>query len=197
MSSQKSVGLSKSDKKYLEFAPFPKSKKEELSCGLNYGMAQEFYRSFKHIFGNGYKTVNFPSPTGSQTVDIPISGITPCLVMYHFSVELMLKALIHLYFPGTNVPDSHKLTKLLNILKTNHPQYFSTLLTENQELIVDELGEACIALRYGEGTICLSPNKYDDVGDKKPLEEFSELLDQIFHALDTAFKTHDNNKKMS
>ena len=63
------VGLSKPDKKYLEFAPFPKSK--EFSCGRNYGMAQQFYRSFKLIFGNGHKTINFTSPTGSQSVDIP------------------------------------------------------------------------------------------------------------------------------
>ncbi len=48
-------------------------------------------------------------------------------------------------------------------------------------------------MRYGEGTIYLSPNKYDDVGDKKPLEEFSKLLDQIFHTLDNAFNTHDVN----
>ncbi len=58
------VGLSKSDKKYLEFAPFSDS--EKFSCGLKYSMAQEFYRSFKHIFGNGSKPVNL----GSQTVDI-------------------------------------------------------------------------------------------------------------------------------
>jgi len=197
MLSQKSVGLSKSDKKYLKFIPFPESKKKEFVCGSNYFMAQEFYRSFKHIFGNGYRTVNLTSPTGSQTVDIPnLSGITPCLVMYHFSVELMLKALIHLYCPETNVPRHHNLTKLLNILKTNHPERFSKFLTKDQELIVDELGEACIQMRYGEGTICLSPNKYDDVGDKKPQEEFSKLLNQIFHTLDKTFKAHDANKTM-
>jgi hypothetical protein len=168
------IGLSTSDKKYIEFLPFSTGS-IPASASL-YIQAKDFFKAFKEIFGDGSKKII----TDSETFEMAnLDLIVPALILYHFAIECMLKSLIHKYKKqNTQVENIHDLAKLLSTLKAHCP---SISLNSSEELILEELGASCIKMRYGEGTICFSHNK--NVGSIRPMQEFSEYLDNIFEKL--------------
>jgi len=179
----KTIGLTQTNKKYIEIHKFPQNIRH--SAVLLYGQGISFYRIFRKSFGNGYKTI--------FGHDIPnMENLNACFTNFHFAVELLLKSLIYL-----KIDEQQKTHNLIDLLSTAS-QHYPNLLQIDQnidyKLLLKELSDNFDTIRYCEGTICLSPNKKQSWKSKKPLEELSEIMHNIFIILDSTFQkeTHQN-----
>lgn len=167
----KNVGLSKTDTKMLEFVSFPNGINH---AGLLYNQAKGFYSIFRASFGYGYETI--------LGHDIPkLSFLGPCIVNYHFSVELMIKSLISL--KGLIPDKTHNLIELLKVAIPHYPQLVKIYDTLELKLLLQEISK--IGIRYAEGTTCLRHNICET---KKPPQELSEAMEYIFLTLKESFE---------
>lgn len=171
----KTAGLSQASPKMLEFSPFPK---EFPQAALLYRQAMGFYRVFKNTFGHGYQIV-------LEKYHIPIDDISPCIVNFHFAVELILKSLIAL---RGKYDYDHKIAAHLKKATEYHPKLFKILNNSEYMLLLEELGENFHKIRYSEGTLCLRHNNKEGWEHKKPLEELSESFHDILNILFRAFE---------
>lgn len=172
----KTVGLSQTSLKMLEFLPFH----EDLNrAGCLYHQAMGFFTVFKNIFGNGHQVV-------LEKHAVSIDNLSPCIVNYHFAVELMLKSLISRKNNKTDLQIKSFRHNLVTLVKKAANDYEKLLkITNNSEymLLLETLSENFNKIRYLEGTICLRHNNKEGWEQKKPLQEFSESLYDIFNTL--------------
>ncbi len=186
----KTVGLTQQHKKYLEILKFPN---DSMPCAaLLYHQAISFFRVFKLAFGNGSKTVkayNNENKTFSEYTIGNIENLSVCLVNYHLSVELMLKALICL--KEGSLEKDLETHNLIVLLEKARPLYSALAKIDDNtdyKLILQELSNAFNQIRYAEATIALSHNKRSGWKMKMPLQELSDLLVHIFVILSEIFE---------
>jgi len=175
----KTVGLSQADKKMLEFLPF---KKKINPAGLFYNQSKNFYSIFRISFGNGHKTI-----LGHDLPNFDLLG--PCIVNYHFAIELMLKGLIHLKvnpLPKKRDLKTHALIKLLEIAMPFYPELSNIAKNSEYTLLLTEISHA--GIRYAEGTICIRHNNKGNWQEKKPMQELSAAMENIFSILKNTFE---------
>lgn len=158
----------------LEFLPFTK---DFNPAGLLYNQSKNFYLTFRTVFGNGYKTI-----LGHDIPNFDLLG--PCIVNYHFAIELMLKSLICL--KSKTHPWTHDLIKLLESAISFYPQLTAIYNNSGNKLLLIEISN--IGIRYAEGTISLRHNNKDNWQEKKPLQELSEVMENIFTILKNSFE---------
>ena len=173
----KSVGLSRNNRKYLEVQRFSS---DTPYAALLYGQAISFYQVFKMGFKDGTKIIfgdMFPNT----------ENLGAYLVNYHFAIELLLKSLICLKDNNMHFK-THDLIKLLHQAQVYHPDLSNIENNPDHILLLRELSASFKAIRYAEGTICLSHNKKSGWETKAPNQEFSEMLDEIFKILNHSFK---------
>ncbi len=175
----KNIGLSQLDEKMLEFLPFPKNINP---AGSLYNQSKGFYFTFRAAFGNGYKTIlghNIPN----------FNCLGPCIVNYHFAIELMVKSLIHLKvkpLPKKKDLEIHTLIKLLKIALPFYPELNVIINNSEYNHLLTEITH--MGIRYTEGTIALRHNNKGNWQDKKPLQELSEAMEDIFSILKNTFE---------
>lgn len=178
----KTVGLAQRHKKYLEIVSFPKN---EVPCAAGlYCRAKEFYQVFRLAFGDGFRTV-----LERRIPNTDLLGAA--LVNYHLAIELLLKSLICLkegFLEKTL--ETHDLTVLLTRAQSHFPSLSKVQDNPNHMLLLQELSSSFDAIRYAEGTTMLSHNKKKGWGSKTPLQELSELLEEIFSILLQCFDSH-------
>jgi len=173
----KKVGLSQTNKKMLEFHLSPKEINPSVFL---YHNALDFYRAFKKTFGQGYETV--------LGYDIPITEcLSSSLVLFHFSVELLLKAIISLKIENkiyeTKTHEINVLLRKLNKYFPGNPHLLKILNNNEYILLLSEFSKYNIELRYGEVSISLRPCNKKGWKNKKPLQELSEALYDILDTL--------------
>lgn len=183
------VGLGQRHSKMIEFKPLGILSDEQKHIFL-YKSSHQFYNAFKSIFGDGYITV-IASNTGNKFDAPNFDVLVAAFVNYHFAIEIMLKALLCLALGKKYNPEeynNHELIKLIADVEKSYPCLAK--ITKNNEtmLLLEELGNHCIPLRYGECSISLRPNKKNGWKDKKILQELSEVLKDIFSLLDATYK---------
>lgn len=168
---KKTVGLAITNEKMFEFEPFEDGGNP---AAMLYVQAKAFYSVFRMSFGNGYITI--------LGHDIPNTQyLGPCIVNYHFSVELMLKSLIAL--KGIKQIKTHCLIKLLEIAKQHYPQLDDIYNKIEIKLLLKEI--SAIGIRYAEGTLFL---RHNICKTKKPLQELSEAMEYTFLTLIQLFE---------
>ena len=110
----KRVGLSNSSKKLFEFKK--NDKKSPVTTAL-YIQSKSFFRSFEITLKKGYKSIILEG----QIFDLPnLEDINVSLVLFHFAVELILKAFLSLE-NGTLLKtyQHHDIKKLLSLVAWN------------------------------------------------------------------------------
>ena len=180
----KKVGLSRAHKKMLEFKTNNSSK---TWAALLYHQSKSYFRVFTKSFGNGYEIVK-TKPHG-QLIEIANQDITANLIVFHFAVELILKALLTL---NTNLlhedDENHNLKKLLEKVTSLYPQAKKILTNKEYELLLQELGENHVHIRYAQGSLCLRNNSKRGWPNKKPVEELKDALYDIYQTLLSIFE---------
>lgn len=180
----KTVGLPRASLKMLEFLPFPK---DVPNPTFLYRQAIGFFDVFEAVFGDGHQLV-------LDKFYVPIMNLSPCLVIYHFAVELMLKALISLVDNEVDLrkkPYSHNLAELLKKAANHHKNLVKITENESYNFLIQELSDNFAKMRYSEGTLFLRHNK-EEGAYKKPLQELSEALYDIFNILIVTFEAAKN-----
>ncbi len=176
----KTVGLSRESTKYLEILKFPKDLTP--NPGLLYQQGKSFYKVFRMAFGEGHRSILGHTIPNTENLGV-------CLVNYHFSIEMLLKSLIVLKNNHkTQKIKTHQLVNLINIAAESYPAL--SKITDNKDyiLLLKELSNSFDLIRYAEGSILLSHNKRSGWKSKKPLEELSNIMHDIFMTLESTFK---------
>jgi HEPN domain-containing protein len=171
----KNIGLSRNHKKMFEFLPFPPNTPQ---AGLLYNQAICCYTVFRKNFGHGYLTV-----FECEIPNLEAVGIN--LILYHLAVELMLKALISL--KNGKFEEVHDIYALLKRASKIFPNISRLIENIEYELLIRELSAWCIHIRYAEGSLTFRHNNKRGWQSKKPFQEFSEALEDIFNTLKQAF----------
>ncbi len=180
----KKLGLSRDHKKLVKFAKFSESLPK---AAMFYNQAKSFFRVFKKSFGMGYESVK-TNPNGKKFY-VANQDITANLMVFHFAIELLLKALLSLKSGKLHEKDEHHKIKDL-LVKVAKEYEVAQEILENHEyiLLLEELGNNYNGIRYAEGSVCLRHNNKKGWKDKKPLQELSEAIDFIYKKLCTIFE---------
>lgn len=178
----KTIELSRDNKKIFEVGLF----KNNLNpAGLLFYNAKGFFYAFKLLFKSVYKKV--PLSIDEDYFVYESQLLSPILVSFHFSIELMLKALISL--KKKKFDKSHNIYELWEKVGQDCPQIMKVLNNENykkHKLLLEELSNHCISIRYAEGTLAFRHNVDEN---KKQLQELEECCDALYKILLEAFKT--------
>ena len=102
---------------------------------------------------------------------------------------MLLKSLICLKREDKlQMPETHDLVYLIKIAHKSYPTLSKIYDNTDYMLLLQELSSSFNVIRYAEGLICLSHNKRSEWKSKKPLEELSNMMCNIFMILDSTFK---------
>lgn len=179
---KKTVGLTKASKKMLQFDKRVKvdnSSKDPSRAAFFYVQSKSFFRIFKKNFKNGCDVVI--TKPNDQLLEVPNQDITANLVIYHFAVELILKALLTLKTGRLDEDDkNHEIHKLLVKIVKKYPKAKEIQDNAEYRLLFEELGNNFKEIRYAEGVLLLRGNNKRGWQNKKPLQELSEALDSIY-----------------
>ena len=184
----KNIGLTRASKKMIKFEKFS----EDYPRHVFYAMQSlAFFKLFQNNFGDGCQTIIVKSD--GQTFDVPnLENLSVNLVMFHFAIELLLKALLSLKIGKlTEEDEHHEIHKLLEKVAKQYEE--AREIKENQEyfLILEELGINFDGIRYAEGSLFLRHNNKKGWPKKKPLQELAEALYVIYAKL---FSIYEANK---
>lgn len=181
-------GLSQDSKKIIKFQENSLEIKKQNQLAMFIILGRQFYDNFKSIFGNGSQEIKFYS----HSYFVPVDKLNLALILYHFSIEFLLKALLSIKEGGLDSKDeNHDLWYLLNrVLQNYDEENFSELhklyKVSEYALLIQELGNNSIKIRYGECCISIKHNYKKGWKNKKPYEELGEALDYIYHVLNDA-----------
>jgi hypothetical protein len=175
----KGVGLSRDNKKMIKFEKFSNNLSPS---ALFYVQSKSFFRVFQKSFRNGFESV--PTHADGQVFDVPNLDISANLVVFHFAIELLLKALLSLKTGKLDGDyETHEIHKLLLKVAAEYPKAKEIQENLEYQLILEELGNYFNGIRYAEGTLCLRHNNKKGWSNKKPLQELSEALYSIYSKL--------------